>query len=305
MKTAWEINKKWLVCVPFFSDAEMPFLTSVALRMQQAVYAPGDRPDASALYVVFKGSVKYNGKMLGPGDTFGEEDVLLHGEHHVRVQAMCKTYVHANYIPQDDLYELASHYPEAMRSMKKYVMWVMFRKYMIRLGREQIRIKKEAARVSRRAQQAAHKALEGEGLGLPGMTVVPNPNHEVSGGTRRPRQVSMSLQAKERRASLSMSPLHISPSWLLQREEQPSGEADGSGAPAAKSKEETEKEAAAALVKELTGLLSDAKVQSFVKKLTTLSGTSEGAPAPAGLLGGTFRPRVPTDIRTGLGWLDA
>ena len=28
----------------FFSDAEMPFLTSVALRMQQAVYAPGDRP---------------------------------------------------------------------------------------------------------------------------------------------------------------------------------------------------------------------------------------------------------------------
>ena len=115
----------------------------------------------------------------------------------------------------------------------------------------------------------------------------------------------MSLQAKERRASLSMSPLHISPSWLLQREEQPSGEADGSGAPAAKSKEETEKEAAAALVKELTGLLSDAKVQSFVKKLTTLSGTSEGAPAPAGLLGGTFRPRVPTDIRTGLGWLDA
>ena len=69
--------------------------------------------------------------------------------------------------------------------------------------------------------------------------------------------------------------------------------------------EETEKEAAAALVKELTGLLSDAKVQSFVKKLTTLSGTSEGAPAPSGLLGGTFRPRVPTDIRTGLGWLDA
>jgi len=104
--------------------------------MHPVVYTPRDRPEVSRLYVLFKGTVKYAGKALGPGKIFGEQDVLLRGHFVIREQASCKTYVHANFIGQEDLYHLAADYPAAMRGMKANVMWNALRRYMRRFGRE-------------------------------------------------------------------------------------------------------------------------------------------------------------------------
>jgi hypothetical protein len=90
--------------------------------MHPVMYTPRDRPEVSRLYVLFKGTVKYAGKALGPGKIFGEQDVLLRGHFVIREQASCKTYVHANFIGQEDLYHLAADYPAAMRGMKANVM---------------------------------------------------------------------------------------------------------------------------------------------------------------------------------------
>jgi hypothetical protein len=117
-ETSWDINRKWLMTVPFFDSAEKPFLARMTLALKQDVYAPHDRPPMPRLYVIFKGAVKYENKMIGPGGTFGTKDVLLSGPTIQYLTAVCQTYVHVDSVSPEELYELGAEFPEAMWSMK-------------------------------------------------------------------------------------------------------------------------------------------------------------------------------------------
>lgn len=139
-RTSWTINKRWLVCVSFFKSSEMPFLAQVAMALEHVVYVPGDRPEMPRLYVIFKGTVKYMGHILGPGSTFGERDVLLCGPEVLYIRACCKTYVHANFLLPSRLFELATEFPVAMKNLKKHILREAFRREMHRLGRESRRL---------------------------------------------------------------------------------------------------------------------------------------------------------------------
>jgi len=124
----------------------MTFLATVSNSFEHAVYAPSDRPEAPRLYVIFKGTVKYHGEALGPGNVFGERDFLLTGANVMYFRASCKTYLHADYLEPQILWALASDFPKAKKTLQRYVMREAFRQYLLRLGQEQIVTKRHDAR---------------------------------------------------------------------------------------------------------------------------------------------------------------
>jgi hypothetical protein len=138
-----------------------PWSTQVANALEQVVYAPSDRPEAPRLYIVFKGTVKYQGKLLGPGSKFGDRDFLLTGRHVVYTRAICKTYVHADYLHAKDLWEIAADFPEAHRNLMRHVLYEAFRQYMMNLGRDVKAAKRRGACV--RVPTAAKGLMRGPG----------------------------------------------------------------------------------------------------------------------------------------------
>jgi hypothetical protein len=108
--------------------------TQVALALESAVYVPGDRPEARRLWVIFKGTVKYDGTTLGPGRTFGERDALLTGPDVVYLRASCKTYVHCNFCCAEELFRIAADFPQAKKNMNRSVLREAFKRFMFRLA---------------------------------------------------------------------------------------------------------------------------------------------------------------------------
>jgi hypothetical protein len=84
--------------------------------------------------MIFKGTVKYNGESLGPGNAFGERDFLLTGTHVMYTRAKCKTYLHADLLKPEELWKLAADFPQAMEGLKRHVLFEAFRAYMMRLA---------------------------------------------------------------------------------------------------------------------------------------------------------------------------
>ena len=89
-ETVWDLNKEWLVVVPCFSlvverASDAPeawrFLVSVALAMDVAVFVPKDRPPAGRLYLISSGTAVFRSRTLGPGESWGAEDVMLQASH--------------------------------------------------------------------------------------------------------------------------------------------------------------------------------------------------------------------------------
>lgn len=193
MKTAWDINKTWLVRIKFLATAERAFLTKIALLMKQVVYAPGDRPLAPRLYIIFRGTVKYGGKNRGPGDTFGEEDCLLSGEHVVHRVGLCNTYVHANFVGPEELFATAEEYPEAHKALRKHVTRIALEKFLRRLGKEALR------------QKRLHLMKEGSVASAPGEALT-----RVSASGARAAEKTL----QQKMVSIASRELKISPLWV-------------------------------------------------------------------------------------------
>ena len=89
-KFVWKLNKAWLMKVPCFSlvverlvtrpESGMErFLVKVALTMQPAVYVPMECPPPRRLYIVTEGRCRVRRNVIGVGDSWGAEDVMLSG----------------------------------------------------------------------------------------------------------------------------------------------------------------------------------------------------------------------------------
>jgi len=134
-QVAWDTNKEWLNRVSFLAQAEKPFLAKLALAMQLVVFIPKESPPTQKLYVIFDGTVRFNGRTLGPGSTFGESDVMLSNAR-VRLKATCNTYLQAGCIGPETLKELGREYPGAYKSMRKWVIFRAMMDFMISVLRE-------------------------------------------------------------------------------------------------------------------------------------------------------------------------
>jgi CRP-like cAMP-binding protein len=132
-EVAWEMHKNWIVSIDFLRDAEKPFLTKLALMMKQTLFAPLEQPPPRRLYVIFKGTVRYNRGILAPGEYFGHRDVLLRNDYSPRPKAFALTFVQAHYIDTESLRSLAKEddFPEAMKFINRWVILTALKHWLI------------------------------------------------------------------------------------------------------------------------------------------------------------------------------
>jgi len=134
------------------------FLVHVALAMRNEVYAPTDRLPTRRLYLVVRGAVMYCGKILGVGESFGEQDVLLRGDSFTvseadgscmvrcerrRPQAHAVTFLQVQFIGPDDLAAIAAYYPKAYASVRRVAVFRAIRIWL----KENLRHQKRLIRI--------------------------------------------------------------------------------------------------------------------------------------------------------------
>ena len=134
------------------------FLVHVALAMRNEVYAPTDRLPTRRLYLIVRGAVMYCGKILGVGESFGEQDVLLRGDSFTvseadgscmvrcerrRPQAHAVTFLQVQYIGPDDLAAIAAYYPKAYASVRRVAVFRAIRIWL----KENLRHQKRLIRI--------------------------------------------------------------------------------------------------------------------------------------------------------------
>jgi hypothetical protein len=126
-KFVWKLSSEWLVRVPCFSliverlltrprAGLERFLVSVALKMQPAVYVPGERPPIQRLYILRDGIALYKGVKKTLGDSWGAEEVLLetYGSNKNNAhRALAATYLHVLWIDAISLREIGAAHREA------------------------------------------------------------------------------------------------------------------------------------------------------------------------------------------------
>ena len=77
-QVTWDVNKYWLVSCPCFMYVDdEKYLVRVAQSVKSAVFVPYEQPLARRLYILQTGSVFFKGRLLGPNDSWGADDVLL------------------------------------------------------------------------------------------------------------------------------------------------------------------------------------------------------------------------------------
>ena len=106
--------------------------------MSNEVYAPSDRLPARRLYLIMRGSAIYKGKVLGKGESFGEQDVMLTSDtitfddpntgerihrERKRPQAYAITYLHVQFIGPDELEAVQPVFPKAYAAVKRVAMY--------------------------------------------------------------------------------------------------------------------------------------------------------------------------------------
>ena len=90
----WRYNKKWLARAPCFSlifeqlkgdvledtarlRSSQNFLVKIAMSMQPEVFVPKERPPPRRMYIIVRGTARFQGDVLHAGDTWGAHDVFL------------------------------------------------------------------------------------------------------------------------------------------------------------------------------------------------------------------------------------
>ena len=90
------------------------FLVQVAVAMQPFIYVPAERPPTCRLYVITNGRAKYGGNAIGPGESWGAQDVLLKGQpNSMRLRATAVTYLHVLWVGPEVFDLLRAEYPAA------------------------------------------------------------------------------------------------------------------------------------------------------------------------------------------------
>ena len=160
-KIGWEVNKVWMVQIPFFAAAEKPFLSDIACALRHAVYVPTERPPVSRLYVVFQGVCRYMGRTLARGQHFGERDVLMRNTYMGRPSATAVSYLHVHFVGREAIEQIAAQYPSAHRAMRMHVIKEALRDYLV----TQLRASRAAQKRWRKSSLISH-AVSSKNLGM-------------------------------------------------------------------------------------------------------------------------------------------
>ena len=138
------VHRHWLEQIWFLRGAEEACLVQLALRMEPFVFAPGELPAPSNLYIIHRGIVMYGLRVLTSGRMWGEE-LILDGAHEAppssQTIARCMTYVEVYSISRSAFFKVTNSFPEAKRIVRRRAVLVLARRGLVRLVKD-LRAKK-------------------------------------------------------------------------------------------------------------------------------------------------------------------
>lgn len=155
------VHKHWLDKIWFLRGAEPASLVQLALRMEPFVFAPGELPEPSNLYIIHRGIVMHGLRVLTSGRMWGEEIIIYNDDSYggygggggggegsaeaasgyPAVIARCMTYVEVYSIARPAFFQITNSFPEAKRLVRRRAVLVIARRGLVRLVK-QLRAKK-------------------------------------------------------------------------------------------------------------------------------------------------------------------
>ena len=162
------IHGEWLRNVPFFCGFVCPdgdvmaapvselFIAQVATHLKSEVYVPLERPPLGRLYVIYKGSARYRGRVRGGGYSWGALDVMLPNAP-LQKRAIATTYLHVLWIDGKKLRRIAKDFPADARSMRTWTLWKGLKEYLLDNLRKASEEERRAAKQWVQEQQPQQK----------------------------------------------------------------------------------------------------------------------------------------------------
>ena len=188
------------------------FLCELTMKMKTKVFAPKDSVPPGMFYLVTEGSAKRRGKVLGPGQCWGYDDIILQ-THKRKILASATTYLHLQAIDRATFQSLVSlietnpafaHLAEPVLAFKVWVWWNAF-----------------ADEGKDRHQQELDKRVKAQANRHLGITVTVEPNEEPK------KEADYDALAKKKHASILRPVPKTIPQAILMT---PSGSPENGGA---------------------------------------------------------------------------
>lgn len=125
-------NQLWIRKVALFHGAPIEFIVQVALVLNKHVYPPQEaiiKPGqlADRLYIINRGVVAGNGKLLTIGQFAGEEALLRYDAGRASYLMKALTFVECSSLHREDLINIFKHFPEMNTKWRRYTLHMVFR----------------------------------------------------------------------------------------------------------------------------------------------------------------------------------
>lgn len=111
-----QVHYAWLIKVPFLCRNEVrtpAMIAELVLRMEAAIFPPGDSTPKSRLYVIRKGVAVFGGVNMFAGSVWGEDCVLSAEYLRSRNSARAAAYLETSYMHRDTLLDIIGRHPVA------------------------------------------------------------------------------------------------------------------------------------------------------------------------------------------------
>ena len=125
-EVVWRMTQRWLLPVRFLRGVEKELLIALCFHVNAKVFPPSEICPSGVLYIIYKGTALYAGKMCKAGDCFGE-DILMRAQASAS-HGIAISYLWVYTLTGKDIKDCLQLYPESQRVINKVnTRWMMAR----------------------------------------------------------------------------------------------------------------------------------------------------------------------------------
>ena len=130
------IHRQWLGTIWFIRDLEAAVKVRLAMSMEPKVLAPGEVAPKRMLYVVQRGKVMFNGRILSRAMMWGDDVILSDPRYCLPCFARAIVYTDLTQLSGEKLAEVVSTYPESRVALRRSTILLALRRHIVMIAKE-------------------------------------------------------------------------------------------------------------------------------------------------------------------------
>ena len=125
------------------------FVAALVTSSSWALYSPSDEPPPGRLYIIIRGVAINRGyTVLGIGDNWGEDDVLLTRPRRTTSETRAMTYLKVMCIDAKSFLSLELDFPEAFKTLRTAALWKQLRRKFVEAAKKHRAVLMRQSRVT-------------------------------------------------------------------------------------------------------------------------------------------------------------